>query len=232
MEDTRRTLRRAATLTALAIAALSTVVVAGLAIVASQWWSAAEVNVVIGVNAFHNVVFDAVAGTINVVFGPTGAALITVATLVGVIALTKSWLAGVRVGLMIAFAWGLADLVKIVVRRPRPDPALLLHPTGVEPSTFSYPSGHTAFAVAIGLAIALLFAGRRARAIALVCAAAVALVTAWSRVYLGVHFPTDVAASMIVVPFVVIAIRALTARMRLFRSGTEASRQNGARQLR
>jgi undecaprenyl-diphosphatase len=78
-------------------------------------------------------------------------------------------------------------LVKDVVDRARPalgDPAALV----ALPPTPSFPSGHasTAFAGAI----AVLVWSRRLGVLAL----AVAAVVAFSRVYLGVHYPSDVLA--------------------------------------
>ena len=62
----------------------------------------------------------------------------------------------------------------------------------------SYPSGHTAFATALALVVALLATGRlglgRAAGTVLVLGAAVAAGAAmgWAQVALGAHYPTDV----------------------------------------
>jgi membrane-associated phospholipid phosphatase len=61
----------------------------------------------------------------------------------------------------------------------------------------SYPSGHTAFATALALVVALLAAGRfgpgRAAGMSLVLAAALVAGAAmgWAQVALGAHYPTD-----------------------------------------
>lgn len=86
-------------------------------------------------------------------------------------------------------ATALAHLFKLAVERPRPD---LYAVIGQIPADASYPSAHAMQAVAAALAMALLARGRR------VCLApallALAVLVAWSRLHLQVHFPTDVLA--------------------------------------
>ena len=84
-----------------------------------------------------------------------------------------------------AGAWILMSVVKDLVQRPRPS----VIPKLVEVSGFSYPSGHALLTAATYLTIGLIV-GRRA--IFVVLAAVVAIVGA-TRVYLGVHYPSDVA---------------------------------------
>lgn len=87
-----------------------------------------------------------------------------------------------------AAATGLAvTLVKETVDRVRPavaEPAL--DPVGVIPASASFPSGHSATAFATAAAVALFYP--RLRVPLFVLAALVAL----SRVYLGMHYASDV----------------------------------------
>ena len=82
--------------------------------------------------------------------------------------------------------------VNAVVGRPRPDVTKL----GSEPSTSSFPSGHTAATVVFWGAVALLFCSGsvsrwvRSTAYAVVVVLAVAVGSA--RAYRGMHHPTDV----------------------------------------
>ena len=83
--------------------------------------------------------------------------------------------------------------VKHLVGRARPPAAdRLVHATG-----FALPSGHATLATAFWLTSAVLlgrqFPGRRAR-FAVAAAVCVVLAVGTSRVYLGVHWPTDVLA--------------------------------------
>ncbi|MBR5349117.1 MAG: phosphatase PAP2 family protein [Lachnospiraceae bacterium] len=100
-----------------------------------------------------------------------------------------------------AFASGLAMLfvflscnllVKNVVARTRPYEVI----EGLErliapPVDYSFPSGHTA--ISFGAAVALLFYLDCRIGIGLL---ALAATIAWSRLYLGVHYPTDVLAGL------------------------------------
>jgi membrane-associated phospholipid phosphatase len=193
-----------------AIVVLLVVVGAGLLIVATPGWSARELGVVVAVQRVENPVFDVVALTVAAVFGPVGAAMIVAIALVWAALLTRSWRIPVRLLTVIAAPWGCAEAIKLIVRRPRPDAAALPAMIVREPVSFSYPSGHTAFAAALVCGLILVMVPVHRRAVAIVPGAAVVLVTAWSRVYLGVHYPTDVAAAMLLVPVIVIAVERMT----------------------
>jgi undecaprenyl-diphosphatase len=86
-------------------------------------------------------------------------------------------------------------LLKLAFRRPRPVGVHLSQAGG-----YSYPSGHTMLAVIIwslGLMLLAHLANRRWQRAALwTMAVAMPLLIAVSRVYLGVHYPTDVVAGL------------------------------------
>lgn len=92
--------------------------------------------------------------------------------------------------------WNVALVIKYVVQRARPvvDDAVS-HAPG-----YSFPSGHAANAAIASTALVVLLwpllsvAGRRA---AVGIAAAYTLVTSLDRVFLGVHFPSDVTAGVL-----------------------------------
>jgi len=86
-------------------------------------------------------------------------------------------------------------LVKLIVARPRPTFEHLQ-----QLSSLSFPSEHTTQAAAICLTVAILLSkdlNRGLRELVIVLALLIAVVVAWSRVYLGVHYPSDVAAGLI-----------------------------------
>jgi undecaprenyl-diphosphatase len=88
----------------------------------------------------------------------------------------------------------LSSSAKLLFDRPRPD----LVPHGSYVYTASFPSGHSLMAAVTYLTLAVLlargFAEVRLKAYVIGLAVFVTLAVGVSRVYLGVHWPTDVAA--------------------------------------
>ncbi|MDQ0933282.1 phosphatase PAP2 family protein [Streptomyces turgidiscabies] len=98
------------------------------------------------------------------------------------------------VPLIVIAAYGVDAALKLVVREDRPCQSL--HVATLEacpaPGDWSFPSNHAAIAAAA--AMALLFVSRRLGAVAAVAACAMAA----SRVWVGAHYPHDVAAGVVV----------------------------------
>ena len=96
------------------------------------------------------------------------------------------------------------QLLKRVLRRARPNQSILgFEALDANPDAFSFPSGHTA--VAFGIAFSFLVAGSGWAALAFPLAACIGL----SRVYLGAHYPIDVAVGALLGSFGGIASRLL-----------------------
>lgn len=103
-----------------------------------------------------------------------------------------------RVAALLAVACGggavLNELLKNVFHRARPEAALRL----VSVESLSFPSGHamvaSIFYLTIGLLLSRLTQRRREKAYVIGMAILLTVLTGLSRVYLGVHYPTDVLA--------------------------------------
>lgn len=125
-----------------------------------------------------------------------GVALLTLATTGVVAALLAN--AKPRLALFAIAAVGGAQMVsetfKAFIARARPD----LVPHEVAVYSASFPSGHALVATAAYFTLAFIlaraFGRRRNRAMLYSIAAAISLLVGVSRIYLGVHWPTDVIA--------------------------------------
>jgi undecaprenyl-diphosphatase len=115
---------------------------------------------------------------------------------VGLVALRRL-LGAVTVVLGTAGGVLLSNLDKLLVERPRPPVHHLEHVV-----TWSFPSGHatqtSAFCVAAVLAAGPVLRRRGVRAGAVAVAVAFVVAVAASRVYLAVHYPSDVVAGALI----------------------------------
>jgi undecaprenyl-diphosphatase len=98
--------------------------------------------------------------------------------------------------LVVAIAGGLAASMSLKAGFDRPRPELVPH--GSHVYTSSFPSGHSMMSAIVYLTLGALLArfqrSRRLKAYVLGLAALITLCVGASRVYLGVHWPTDVLA--------------------------------------
>jgi undecaprenyl-diphosphatase len=126
--------------------------------------------------------------------GSAPALVIAVLAVAGFLALAKAWrpaiftLAASGGGLLVS------SLLKYAVDRPRPD----LVPHGNLIYTTSFPSGHSMMSAVVYLTLAALVARlmtkKRLKGYALGVAMGLTLLVGISRIYLGVHWPSDVLA--------------------------------------
>jgi undecaprenyl-diphosphatase len=126
--------------------------------------------------------------------GSTGVLTVMVLAISGFLAMTRRGLAALFVLASVAGGVLVSQTTKWAYARPRPD----LVPHGAEVFTASFPSGHSMMSAVVYLTLGALLARTEAdrvvKAYILVVAVLLTVLVGASRVYLGVHWPTDVLA--------------------------------------
>ena len=103
----------------------------------------------------------------------------------------RGWLYGIAILPAPLFAFLSYNLVKFLLDRPRPPASL----AAIEASGGSFPSGHACLAAATFGALALAVAprlGHGRRLVLWIAASGIVAVVGFSRIYLGVHWMSDV----------------------------------------
>ncbi len=120
-------------------------------------------------------------------------ALVTIAA-IGLLSIERRYRAVVLIVVAVAGGLVLSSVLKHLFSRPRPD----LVPHGSVVYTASFPSGHSMMSAVTYLTLGALLARvqtrKRLKAYLLSVAIVLTLLVGISRVYLGVHWPTDVLA--------------------------------------
>ena len=111
------------------------------------------------------------------------------------LAVPKTRKAGCAAILSVIFGFLVTNvLLKNLVARPRPFAVInALTPLIAKPTDFSFPSGHTTVSFAVALVIARMLPKKYG-----IPAVILAALVAFSRLYLGVHYPTDVLVGFLV----------------------------------
>lgn len=123
--------------------------------------------------------------------GVTVLALLTAVSVIYLLVIRKR-ITGLFLLSSVLGGWMISNATKLGVARPRPD----LVPHLVEVHDLSFPSGHAMVSavtyLTLGLMLARTQSGRVARFYFVFVAVLLTLTVGVSRVYLGVHYPTDV----------------------------------------
>lgn len=105
--------------------------------------------------------------------------------------LSRDPAAAIHLTLTTAGGFAISIFMKNIILRPRPT----IIPQLIHASGFSYPSGHSITSAAVYLTMAILacrhFKSYQARIILLALSGTMITLISFSRIYLGVHYPTD-----------------------------------------
>jgi undecaprenyl-diphosphatase len=126
--------------------------------------------------------------------GSTGVLILVVLAVGGFLVMTRKGFAALTVLIAVSSGVLLSQTMKWAYARPRPE----LVPHGAEVYTASFPSGHSMMSAIVYLTLGALLArtqsGQGAKVYILAVAVILTVLVGVSRVYLGVHWPTDVLA--------------------------------------
>jgi membrane-associated phospholipid phosphatase len=175
----------------LAAAAFVVLAVAGIALRPGQ-----DLGLARALNELHTGALGMVASTTYNVFEPVPSVVLT-AAVAALFWVVRDLRTGAAFAGVVALTWIPAELLKLVVHRGRPDANLMPHPflpVQVDPS---FPSGHTAFIVALVVALAFVARGTRWHPIVVGVGTMPILLIAVTLAIDAVHYPTDIAASIV-----------------------------------
>jgi membrane-associated phospholipid phosphatase len=137
----------------------------------------------------------------------------------------REWLEGLALAVGGVLTYAGVHITKAATDRPRPLSAM------IETAGSSYPSGHAAYAVfwvAIAVALRRVFPGLASRAIVLVAGIAIALVVGLTRIYLRVHWFSDVAGGW-GLSAMTLALTGMIALVVSYFAGGQAAREQSPR---
>ncbi|HEY8701730.1 MAG TPA: phosphatase PAP2 family protein [Arthrobacter sp.] len=135
---------------------------------------------------------------LNTLFSPAGnVTILLLCCLVLTFGLRRP-LTALAFGSLASVGWLSSEIGKLTITRLRP-PAAATQALIMEAGNDSFPSGHTAFAVSLAWTVVLVLARTRTqRMITGIGGALVAAAVGLSRLYLGVHYPSDVIGSLLI----------------------------------
>ncbi|MDQ1124870.1 phosphatase PAP2 family protein [Microbacterium trichothecenolyticum] len=139
---------------------------------------------------------------------PGPAAAVTALAAIVVVAVTRRWQVALTFVGTIGVTWGLAELLKLVVDRPRPGLSVAAHQMTERTVDASFPSGHVAFTTALVVALVVALWDSRSRVAAIAIGVGLVMMMIVSVVVVGVHYAGDAVASVFWVAGVFPAVRA------------------------
>lgn len=150
-------------------------------------------SILMSIYRYSSVTLDATITTITNLGGATFVVGCMTA-IAGVLLWRKKWQSIVQLtfGVLGAGAWGL--LLKLLFERDRPD--LWTHL--VTETTYSFPSGHAMMSAALAFSLVAILWHTKWRWTAIIVGGIYMIIIGLTRLYLGVHYPTDVVAGWLI----------------------------------
>ena len=158
----------------------------------------------------HTPWLDGFVSVMTDVGGTVGVALILLA-LVGLFVWKKKYQALWQLGLGVLGAVAINLILKNIFTRDRPD----LWASIVNETSYSFPSGHAMASSAVALSVILIFWQTRYRWLITVLAVDYMLFVGATRLYLGVHYPTDILGGWVMSSFWVIVVAVIIGTLRI-----------------
>jgi membrane-associated phospholipid phosphatase len=156
-----------------------------------------DLGIVLSLNKLHTGIWALFSDAVYVMLGPIPAVLLTIVLAGLVWLISRSLITALSFGAVVALTWLPIAVLKVIVDRPRPEASALSHAFVPAQVDGSYPSGHTAFVVALAFAVWCLLRDTPWRWLALSFGAVATVVVGLAVVSDGLHYPTDVLASIV-----------------------------------
>lgn len=188
-----RPARRPLVAVSVTVAAGVLVLVLGFVMKSTQ----ADLGIVAALNRLRSGLWGSISDAVYRGIEPVPALIITVIIALVVWLGSRSFRTALAFGAVVALTWLPVAVFKVIVDRPRPEASALAHPFSPAQTDGSFPSGHTAYIVALTIALWFLLRGTRWSWLVVVLGSASTLVVAAAVVSDGLHFPTDALASII-----------------------------------
>jgi len=152
-----------------------------------------DVTLLKGINNYSSSFLDTFFVLVTQLGGVLAVTTIT-AGLLALLILRRKYKKAVIVGATVAGAAVLNFVLKLIFERTRPD----LWQQLVTETSYSFPSGHAMISAALALSVIVICWKTRYRWLAFIAGSLFIAVIGFSRLYLGVHYPTDILAGWIV----------------------------------
>jgi len=159
---------------------------------AHLWPLSAEDAVDRTLAAHRDAGLNALTGDLSTVADTPSTVLLALAAVLGARWILRRWRESLFIAAALAIEVSVFLVTTMLVRRPRPAGVELDH----APPTSSFPSGHTAAAVALYGAIAWLIARQTGRVYAW-CLLLIPAAVGFARLYRDMHHPSDIAAGLL-----------------------------------